>query len=67
MKIAVVGTGAMGSVYAALLAEAANEVWAVDLGPGPTQCDRAQQRLGHVEVDPNRWTAWRRLLGGIPC
>ena len=30
MKIAVVGTGAMGSVYAALLAEAGNEVWAVD-------------------------------------
>ncbi len=19
-----------------------------------------------TEVDPNRWTAWRRLLGGIP-
>lgn len=30
MKIAVVGTGAMGSVYATLLAEAGNEVWAVD-------------------------------------
>jgi 2-dehydropantoate 2-reductase len=31
MKIAVVGCGAMGSVYAALLAEAGNEVWAIDL------------------------------------
>ena len=31
MKIAVIGTGAMGSVYAGLLAEAGNEVWAVDL------------------------------------
>ena len=30
MKIAVVGTGAMGSVYGALLADAGNEVWAVD-------------------------------------
>jgi 2-dehydropantoate 2-reductase len=30
MKIAVVGTGAMGSVYAALLAKAGNEVWAID-------------------------------------
>lgn len=30
MKIAVVGTGAMGSIYAALLAEGGNEVWAVD-------------------------------------
>jgi len=33
MKIAVVGTGAMGSVYAALLADAGNEVWAVDTWP----------------------------------
>ena len=30
MKIAVIGTGAMGSVYAALLADAGNEVWAID-------------------------------------
>ncbi len=30
MKIAVVGTGAMGSVYAGLLADAGHEVWAVD-------------------------------------
>jgi 2-dehydropantoate 2-reductase len=30
MKIAIVGTGAMGSVYAGLLASAGNEVWAVD-------------------------------------
>ena len=31
MKIAVIGVGAMGSVYAGLLADAGNEVWAVDL------------------------------------
>ncbi len=30
MKIAVVGVGAMGSVYAALLGDAGNEVWAID-------------------------------------
>lgn len=30
MKIAVIGTGAMGSIYAALLADAGHEVWAVD-------------------------------------
>ena len=30
MKIAVVGAGAMGSVYAGLLASAGNEVWAID-------------------------------------
>lgn len=33
MKIAVVGTGAMGSVYAALLGKAGHEVWAVDTWP----------------------------------
>lgn len=31
MKIAIIGVGAMGSVYAGLLAEAGNEVYAVDL------------------------------------
>lgn len=31
MKIAIIGTGAMGSVYAALLADAGHEVWAVDV------------------------------------
>lgn len=30
MKIAIVGCGAMGSVYAALLADAGHDVWAVD-------------------------------------
>lgn len=30
MKIAIVGTGAMGAVYAGLLADAGNEVWAID-------------------------------------
>ena len=33
MKIAVVGTGSMGSVYAGLLADAGNEVWAIDAWP----------------------------------
>ena len=31
MKIAVVGAGAMGSVYAGLLGDAGNEVWAIDV------------------------------------
>jgi 2-dehydropantoate 2-reductase len=31
MKIAIVGTGAMGSVYAGILGDAGNEVWAVDV------------------------------------
>ncbi|MFZ1814283.1 MAG: 2-dehydropantoate 2-reductase [Rhizobiaceae bacterium] len=33
MRIAIIGVGAMGSVYAGLLAEAGNEVWAVDTWP----------------------------------
>lgn len=33
MRIAIVGTGAMGSVYAALFAEGGHEVWAVDAWP----------------------------------
>ena len=31
MKIAIVGTGAMGSIYAGMLANSGNEVWAVDI------------------------------------
>ena len=31
MKIAVVGVGAMGSIYAGLLADAGHEVWAIDI------------------------------------
>ncbi len=30
MKIAIVGTGAMGSIYAGMLANSGNEVWAID-------------------------------------
>jgi 2-dehydropantoate 2-reductase len=33
VKIAIVGTGAMGSVYAALLGKAGHEVWAIDTWP----------------------------------
>ena len=33
MKIAIVGTGAMGSVYAGLLGKAGHEVWAIDIWP----------------------------------
>lgn len=33
MRIAIVGTGAMGSVYAGLLADAGHDVWAVDAWP----------------------------------
>ncbi|WP_282610903.1 ketopantoate reductase family protein [Pelagibius sp. Alg239-R121] len=31
MKVAVIGAGAMGSIYAGLLADAGNDVWAIDL------------------------------------
>lgn len=42
MKIAIIGTGAMGSLYAALLGDAGNEVWAID------------QWKEHVEVIQNK-------------
>ncbi|MGB1177264.1 MAG: ketopantoate reductase family protein, partial [Candidatus Puniceispirillaceae bacterium] len=29
-KIAIIGTGAMGSIYAVMMAEAGHEVWAID-------------------------------------
>ena len=31
MKVAVIGVGAMGSIYGGLLADADREVWAIDL------------------------------------
>ena len=31
MKITIIGAGAMGSIYAALMADAGNEVWAIDV------------------------------------
>ena len=30
MKIAIIGVGAMGSIYAGMLSEAGHEVWALD-------------------------------------
>ena len=42
MKIAVVGAGAMGSVYAGLLASAGNEVWAIDTWREHIDAIRAQ-------------------------
>ena len=31
MKVTIIGAGAMGSIYAALMADAGNEVWAIDV------------------------------------
>ena len=41
MRIAVVGAGAMGSVYAGLLASAGNDVWAVDVDAAHIEAIRA--------------------------
>src|SRR5437899_7929702 len=41
MRIAVVGAGAMGSVYAGLLASAGHEVWAVDVNAEHIEAIRA--------------------------
>jgi 2-dehydropantoate 2-reductase len=47
VKIAIVGTGAMGSVYAGLLASAGHEVWAVD--PWQEHVDAIRERGLRVE------------------
>jgi 2-dehydropantoate 2-reductase len=47
VKIAVVGAGAMGSVYAGLLAAAGNEVWAVD--PNREHVEAIRERGLRVE------------------
>ena len=39
--------------------------WIVAIGHEP-QKEYEIRRWALQEVDPNRWTAWRRLLGGIP-
>jgi 2-dehydropantoate 2-reductase len=48
MRIAVVGAGAMGSVYAGLLGDAGNEVWAVD--PWLEHVDAIRERGVRVET-----------------
>jgi 2-dehydropantoate 2-reductase len=47
MKIAIVGVGAMGSVYAGILGDAGNEVWAVDVWSEHVEAIRA----GGLTVD----------------
>jgi 2-dehydropantoate 2-reductase len=42
MKIAIIGTGAMGSVYAGILGDGGNEVWAVDVWVEHVQAMRTQ-------------------------
>jgi 2-dehydropantoate 2-reductase len=42
MKIAIIGTGAMGSVYAGILGDAGNDVWAVDTWRAHVEAIRAQ-------------------------
>ena len=42
MKIAIIGTGAMGSVYAALLGAAGHEVWAIDAWREHVEAMRSQ-------------------------
>ena len=46
MKIAVVGAGAMGSLYAAMLAEAGNAVWICDVWQEQVQASK-QQRIAN--------------------
>lgn len=61
MKIAVVGAGAMGSVYAGLLGDSGNDVWAVDIRAEHVDAIRARGLVvegasGHRTVGINATT-----------
>jgi 2-dehydropantoate 2-reductase len=47
-KIAIVGTGAMGSVYAGLFASAGYEVWAIDRWKEHVDAMRAKARQANA-------------------
>ena len=60
MRIAVIGAGSMGSIYAALLSEAGHEVWAVDPN---TQHLEAIRNEGLILYGPSgKAAAYRRIL-----
>ena len=67
MKIAIIGTGAMGSIYAGLLAEAGNEVWAIDLWKEhlDTIRDHGLRVEGHRI--PKSWPGSRRRRARTPA
>ena len=64
MKIAIVGTGAMGSVYASLLGKAGHEVWAIDtwqehidaIADSGLACQRGQRQLRRRQPPRRRLT-----------
>ncbi|NKB78096.1 MAG: hypothetical protein GKR96_13955 [Gammaproteobacteria bacterium] len=47
MKVAIIGIGAMGSVYAGLMAESGHEVWGIDLWA--EHVDKIKQDGLHLE------------------
>jgi 3-methyl-2-oxobutanoate hydroxymethyltransferase len=66
MKIAVVGAGAMGSLFGAMLAEAGNEVWLYDVWVAHVQAIEAIVKAGipvqgHIGLTPQTASA----LGGF--
>jgi 2-dehydropantoate 2-reductase len=64
MKIAIVGTGAMGSVYAAMLERARHEVWAIDTW---REHSDAIARSGLVVSGPRgRYVASQLHVGRVP-
>lgn len=60
MRIAVVGAGAMGSIYAALLSEAGHTVWAID--PNTAHID-AINRAGLSLTGPEGSQHFERIIG----
>ena len=53
-KIAIIGTGAMGSIYAVMMAEAGHDVWAIDSWADHVEAINAKGlRLEGVSGDRN--------------
>ena len=59
MKIAIVGTGAMGSVYAAFLGKAGHEVWAIDTWPEHIDAIATPGCACPVPAAASSWTTYR--------
>ena len=54
MKIAIIGIGAMGSVYAGLLADSGNEIWAIDLWKEHVDAIASQAYVLKEQVETER-------------
>ena len=65
MKIAVIGAGAMGSIYAGLMADAGNDVWAIDVWREHIDAIMESDR-GYFDDMHQEWEDYVERHGGNP-